>query len=913
MSKLIRERDHPTPGPWFPFSTRRPVCAAALAVILFCLPAGAQVSNLHLVTDNEPDYTDIDSFVDSSTKAWQTPEEKAIAVWRWGRRSRHQLSCSREGAKYIMDPILNYNSYGALNCGIISGLNLCSWLKLGYQARYVQLGDHTVSQVSWDGGKSWHLFDSSMSIFCYNHQGQIASCEEIKEAHGCELSGGKVEPGHYYFYHPAPQCASHIGPDAWRSASDCPVEYERTLGHGAESYTDGFQVDNGCQFARYGHRYTFNLRPCESYTRYWKPLDNGHLSGTNKSPDYFRPLPNGKEPDGQDNICNLRSNGEWVFQPDFAARDCEKLFYDSTVIKLAGTSPRLRSSQTGRTNSVVFQVSAANIITSMRLEAEGVCATAPDLLKISVSRNAGIYWQEVWRSTQEGRQTIRLKLRDEVGGTPFCWIKVDLLASKRVTDVGLDSLKVTTITLLNRLNLPALTRGSNIVQLSADEPAETVELWPQLHDNLYKETVFAENDVFSAKEPDGHYKATLGSSVNNKECSATWRVDAPSDIVDVSYTVIATSHGDKQWVSLQHSWDGEHFAEFHRHKDEGFPLDRRIEHLFRGTEVPKNARHAFFRAVFFTPSGAGTYTMAGIQDLLIRVHHQPRTRASKPFEVTYNWTEHRLSGDVTRSHTELIRKLPYRYNLNVAGKRDPSMNWVRINLPGFSPDGKTKRYGYSDGIDVGPADERHPLVYRWGKNLALWATYTASRPSSVDSKNPDADGRELTNGKIIAPTDYVMDQSVQAATAFWDAGASVAFVVDLGSTQPVAGVRVSTHQPNAQFCHPKTVVVDLSADGKNWEQAGTIQHDDLWNPPGDYEPWEYDQGWKYSNLPAGGRLAYSFPLIFKEKAYARYVRFTCTPLDKKGFGLSELQVFDNVDVKPWPAEIWLPYVAMTQY
>ncbi len=91
-----------------------------------------------------------------------------------------------------------------------------------------------------------------------------------------------------------------------------------------------------------------------------------------------------------------------------------------------------------------------------------------------------------------------------------------------------------------------------------------------------------------------------------------------------------------------------------------------------------------------------------------------------------------------------------------------------------------------------------------------------------------------------------------------------------------------------------------------------IQHDDLWNPPGDYEPWEYDQGWRYSSLPAGGRLAYSFPLVFKQKVNVRYVRFTCTPLEGKGLGVSELQVFDNVTVKPWPAEIWLPEVSMRE-
>ncbi|HWI59216.1 MAG TPA: hypothetical protein VNZ22_18455, partial [Bacillota bacterium] len=470
--------------------------AMALAGSCLCPPGEAQVYNLHLVTDNQPDYTDFESLVDSSTKAWQTPEEKAIAVWRWGRRSRHQLSCSQERARYIMDPILNYNSYGALNCGIISGLNLCSWLQLGYQARYVQLGDHTVSQVSWDVGKSWHLFDSSMSFFCYNHDGQVASCEEIKEAHGCELSGGKVEPGHYYFYHPAPQCASHLGPNAWRCASDAPVEFERTLGHGAESYTDGFAVDKGCQFARYGHRYVLNLRPYESYTRSWVPGDNGHLNPTNKNPDYFRPLPNGLEPDGQKGACNLRANGEWIFEPNFAEQDCEKLFYDAAGIRLAQSSPRLRSVQAGRTNWVVFQVSAANIITSMRLDAEGLCASASDLLRISVSRNAGIRWQEVWQATQSGPQAIHLKLREEVGGSPFCWIKAELLAANNGAGVGLDRLKVTTTTLVNRLTLPALTLGSNVVQLRADEPAETVELWPFLHDNLYKESVYAEASVF---------------------------------------------------------------------------------------------------------------------------------------------------------------------------------------------------------------------------------------------------------------------------------------------------------------------------------------------------------------------------------------------------------------------------------
>jgi hypothetical protein len=238
----------------------------------FCRPASAGVYNLHLVTDNVPDYTDLPSLVESATGNWQTPQDKCLAIWRWDRRARHQMSCATEVARYILDPILHFNSYGAMNCGIISLLNIACWRQLGYQARYIQLGDHTVSEVSWDNGKTWHLFDSSMSIYCFNHEGQVASCDEIKEAHACELSGGKSEPGHYYLYHYAPACGTHPGPSGWRCAADQPVAFHRTLEAGASSYTDGFDVDRYCQCARYGHRYVLNLRPYESYTRYWTPL-----------------------------------------------------------------------------------------------------------------------------------------------------------------------------------------------------------------------------------------------------------------------------------------------------------------------------------------------------------------------------------------------------------------------------------------------------------------------------------------------------------------------------------------------------------------------------------------------------------------------------------------------------------------
>ncbi len=49
-------------------------------------------------------------------------------------------------------------------------------------------------------------------------------------------------------------------------------------------------------------------------------------------------------------------------------------------------------------------------------------------------------------------------------------------------------------------------------------------------------------------------------------------------------------------------------------------------------------------------------------------------------------------------------------------------------------------------------------------------------------------------------------------------------------------------------------------------------------------------------------------MIFPKPLAARFVRFSCAPLEGKGLGLSEFQVFDKAEVVPWPAEIRLPEV-----
>lgn len=871
---------------------------AVIAAGLFS-PCRADVYNLHLCTDNGPDYTDMDSFVQSVTAPWKTPQDKCIAIWRWGRRSRRQTSCARDDGRLIWDPILHYNSYGAMNCGVISALNIASFLKLGYKARYIQLGDHTVSEVSWNDGRTWHLFDSSMSFFCYNHKGAVASCEEIKAAHGCALSGGVVEPGHFYLYHGAPQCRSHNGSEGWRCAADQPVAYKRTLINGASSYTDGFSVSRYTQYGRYGHRYTLNLRPFQSYTRHWKPLD-GQADGFDKGTPalYYRPL-NEKDPDEQHGLHNIRGNGIWRFRPDLSRADVKDLFYDAKGISIraaGGQGPNLQPKKVGEKSWVVFQISAANVITSMLIQGSGQRSNPDDVLRILVSRTAGIRWTPVWTSRKTGRHHMKRLLHQAVAGVTECLLKIEMKAGSQASHVGLDTLSITTLTQLNRRTLPKLTLGTNKIRIFADQQSASTLLWPVLHADRYKETVSLEHNIVSTDKPDGIYKATLGSAVNKEPCFAEWSLKVPTDLTGITYGVVATNRSSASYVSLQHSFDGAEYREFFRKSDGAFPFDRQVVHAIGRDAIPAHTREARIKCEFYCRGGAGTYGMDGLQDVWIRAEHEPRNSHYKPMQVTYRWTEHRRDGDVTRSHTERIASLPHAYTINTAGFRDPTMHWVRVESS-LAPMG-TKPFapGYSDGKDVGAGCERTPRIYHWGTNVALGKPYHASRPAGNDSGNTDKDGRELTNGIIIAPTDYATHRSVQGATAFWAGDDPIAVVLDLEAVRTLTAARISTHQPNGRFCHPKCIDVLVSTDKQDWQAAGSALHNDIWDPPADYEPWEHDDNPRYDALPAAGRLAYAFPVIFDKPMQGRYVRLVITPLAGRGAGLSEVEMFTKVDV-----------------
>jgi hypothetical protein len=178
-----------------------------------------------------------------------------------------------------------------------------------------------------------------------------------------------------------------------------------------------------------------------------------------------------------------------------------------------------------------------------------------------------------------------------------------------------------------------------------------------------------------------------------------------------------------------------------------------------------------------------------------------------------------------------------------------------------------------------------------------------------DDRNPDGGG-ELTDG-IIAPPDTYVSQKYMPTYVMFVEDAAPVVTVDLGGERTVAAVRVHTGQEGGfRISHPAAIAVECSADGRQFTREGEVDFRQVFEPPADYVPWELDQSLRFSELPAGGRLAYAYRILLDRPVTARYVRVRCA--SRKGWGLllSEVEVVDGVTVdRDVPPPVVLPALA----
>lgn len=856
------------------------VCAADVPV--------APVYNAHLLTDSSPDLTDVPSYLRSITSQYSTPQDQAIAIWSWSQRLRKQTSNPKEGGQDLLDPIVLFNSYGHCNCGIVSGLNNSFFLNMGWQAHYVQLGDHTVCETSWDGGKTWHMFDASMSFYCFNDAGQVASVNEIAENPRFYLENFGPGVG----TNPVKGVDDHQG---WRRGSDRPVHYRRTLANGYDSFKLPNSISDYGLHAQWGHRFAIDLRPDESYTRFFQRRD-----AEAPSDRFYRPLKNGTDVESQHGHRGIRATGQWQYAPDLRDPHAKDSVYQAEAVAWgdAKNGFAVRAAKESIPGTVVFRVSAANVVTSAKLHLKASRNTKEDRVTVEISTTAGIRYAPVWAFQATGiAREFEIDLKPLVAGATEYLVRVNLSGA----GAGLESLAIETVTQINRAALPKLTRGINGVQLTLGPQVETIQFQPSLVEGNHRATISGEASIDIEKEI-GYYKPILRPAADGIPGHVTWKIETPTPITMLDYGATVCVKSARDRVTMLHSWDGKNFAADFEKRDASSPWDLVVNRAV--DEVPPGTRNAFFRYEFASERNAASYTGPGIQMARMMVAHEPRVKGFTPIEITYCWVEHREGGDVERQHVQLVSSPAQEYTVNVGGFRDPTMRWIRMNLKGSAPGGGKVDYGYSDGEDVGPGQHPARNRYRWGNNLAQGRRYTLGGAQS--QKNTDA-GRDLTDG-IIAPPDEDVSEKYMPTNVMFEQDSIAVVTVDLGVETSVAAIRVHSGQEiGFHLAHPQSITVEISQDGKTFTKAGEASHHQVFDPPADFVPWEHDDSPQYASLPAGGRLAFAYRVFFEQAASTRYIRITCRAQQGWGQLLSEIEVFDSVTVdKNVPRSVFLP-------
>ena len=436
---------------------------ASLTLIL-CLSglAEAQVCNVKVVTDANPDYSDMDSMIHSITSKWSTPAEKCWAMFYWNHIARRQTAPMILHGQELTDPIRQFNDYGYMMCSTIAGANCAIWHHMGMDVRFWDISLHTVSECFYED--RWHIYDNSMSALYTLCDGvTMAGVEDVGKEGACAASGGKVEPGHIAKYH----CLNATSNNGFLTGADCPRDL-------AQEYRcfkpSGLKHRDYYHNWDWGHRYILNLRQGETYTRYYRSLGKG--------PEYF--VPNqGKDPESVNERYRIRGNGVWTFEPRLTPDEFERSIVQASNIR-AVASGGLQPATPDTPAEVIFKINSANVTTSQKIHANFVRKSDGDLARISISTTNGLVWQDVWTADETGDVSADVDLVEEVNGAYEILVKVTLKASGSVDQVLLKDLKIETTTMLNSKTQPQLRLGKNTIYVGLGEQTDSIVFWPDL-------------------------------------------------------------------------------------------------------------------------------------------------------------------------------------------------------------------------------------------------------------------------------------------------------------------------------------------------------------------------------------------------------------------------------------------------
>ena len=860
--------------------------ALMLSLLVLSAGASAEVCNVKVLTDATPDYSDIGSMIHSITSNWKSDEEKCFALFYWNHIARRQTSPQDLHGLELTDPIRQFNDYGYTMCSTVSGVNCGTWGAMGYGIKFWDISMHTVCEVEYGG--AGHMYDSSLSAIYTRCDGKtVAGVEEIGAEGACDASAGKKEPGHIARYH----CLFGTGPKGFLTGADT----MRSLDEEYACFNP-----NGLKFRWYynnwdlGHRFGLDLRDNEVYTRLYHRGDtdspNKVRQGDEKS-DYFADpayyVPNhGFDPETPNVRYLIRGNGLRTYQPALTKDALAKEAFSMTGMQAFDNI--LQPADPAQTGEVVFKVEGANVITSMTIKAAISRKGDKDAAAIAVSTDNGRNWQSVWAADKTGDLSPQVKLIKEVNGSYDVLVKVALTAGAAAADAQLKSISFDTITQVNSKTLPRLKIGKNAVYVGAGEQTNSVSLWPELQGDKYKPLAVEEKNMASAKAHPG-YQGTLFAANAKEDAYVVFRLDAPQPMTAVTFGGRYYVRTANARVETHYSFDeGKTWTKMYSLTDNTPPWD--VIH-YDTVKAPENARSVLVK--YLLNGDSAGCDACSIYSVRMEAFYKPAEAAFKPLEVTFTWKERQEDYSLLqRSHTQLVEKSPFTYDISVGGADHPVMESMQVNVKGASPATQPAKYGYSDGKDL----KAEKFKERWvtvGKILSTGKPYTASIPSATDWESGDPDGTKLTDG-IVGPP-------YTGGTAYRSGGMwhkDVEITVDLGKAEKCGAFRIHTGGypwwDGLKGEVADKVEVLTSKDGKDFTSQGNFDFRMRWKHLPANHMWPDDEQ----------LCGHNYEMIVEKPVEAQFVKFKVSP--KRALNISEVQVLDGIKYESFDLKLAFP-------
>jgi len=478
------------------------VLVVVAVVVAMAGAAAGEVIAPRITTNQSVDTHSLESIVADVVKPGMTDEQKAIALYEYARRVMFHFE--QRGEKldqaYDLDALRLINTYGYSFCTQQMLVLVHLWNTAGVKGKVWSVPGHSTAQAFY-GGKT-HWFDPLIGAYVFSRTDKtVASLKEIADDPTVltkAAADGRACPAFV-------PCEKVLANQSARFVTNNPkyVAFCASFGNDV-----GYMAANATKAKIFGgprkclYQPDIALRRGETVTFLWDALEGEYnvkpgipakqlppnhycgIAADRKDPlnaPYWTPYT--KTINGVA-VCRYHANGTVVFAPKFGNEYSKKDFESSSFAWYGwgrNAPPHLRVRKAGRPANVVYTMSTPHVFTNATLTAEFHRATAEDVSRLYVSRDAGVTWTPVWDGTETkadtGAVTASVTLKDHVRGLRDFLVRAECATEGDVKNAGLHGIKVEAVFQHNMFARPFLGPGRNEITVRLANP-ETLKADP---------------------------------------------------------------------------------------------------------------------------------------------------------------------------------------------------------------------------------------------------------------------------------------------------------------------------------------------------------------------------------------------------------------------------------------------------